>query len=207
MLATPDHPRSRGVYSLKAAGFDDHKGSSPLARGLRAGLGHAHHGRGIIPARAGFTGRDRPRRRDRRDHPRSRGVYTPPTVRDDSWYGSSPLARGLPVAKVSAILAPRIIPARAGFTCSPGWPAPRSGDHPRSRGVYVVIPGLLPFPARIIPARAGFTLPPAHSPISQGDHPRSRGVYQDDVSEITVASGSSPLARGLLHDGGDRLGL
>ena len=74
--------------------------------------------------------------------------------------------------------APRIIPARAGFT-SPIWvTAFTSQDHPRSRGVYDYRPpqaagslgssplarGLpaaarpAPAPSGIIPARAGFTV-------------------------------------------------
>ena len=73
--AFQDHPRSRGVYgfvysSLKAAG-----GSSPLALGLHPPRRRGPGGRGIIPARAGFTS-DRPHRVTRvQDHPRSRGVY------------------------------------------------------------------------------------------------------------------------------------
>ena len=52
---TPDHPRSRGVYSFRAGQAAGAAGSSPLARGLRRH--HLHHGRPrrIIPARAGFT--------------------------------------------------------------------------------------------------------------------------------------------------------
>ena len=55
--AQRDHPRSRGVYF---AAFDCHAdvvGSSPLARGLLGQEGRASADRGIIPARAGFTGR------------------------------------------------------------------------------------------------------------------------------------------------------
>ena len=50
-----DHPRSRGVYLIKAFADADWLGSSPLARGLLdADLGAGAPGR-IIPARAGFT--------------------------------------------------------------------------------------------------------------------------------------------------------
>ena len=74
-----DHPRSRGVYPEGLRPGLDSRGSSPLARGLprRAAVGHG--GRGIIPARAGFT-RAKPAQVVRAgDHPRSRGVY-PPTA-------------------------------------------------------------------------------------------------------------------------------
>ena len=154
---------------------------------------------GIIPARAGFTA----------GHT---SISRPHT-------GSSPLARGLqkyvPADKPWA----GIIPARAGFTRTLRSGAGPRTDHPRSRGVY--IPAILswawrrgssplarglPGPApprrrdpRIIPARAGFTAArPAVGP-SGGDHPRSRGVYSVLYRGKVIGTGSSPLARSLLH--------
>ena len=53
--ATPDHPRSRGVYPGALAAARSRPGSSPLARGLRLAHGGGTVLRGIIPARAGFT--------------------------------------------------------------------------------------------------------------------------------------------------------
>ena len=50
-----DHPRSRGVYTAAEDGVRRELGSSPLARGLRARRIETRAGRGIIPARAGFT--------------------------------------------------------------------------------------------------------------------------------------------------------
>ena len=73
---------------------------------------------GIIPARAGFTGWTWFSHTWAADHPRSRGVYVDSSGVDDVLDGSSPLARGLPAAHVSATNAARIIPARAGFTPS-----------------------------------------------------------------------------------------
>ena len=52
---TTDHPRSRGVYGPRSNGELFRRGSSPLARGLLADDRSARDGRGIIPARAGFT--------------------------------------------------------------------------------------------------------------------------------------------------------
>ena len=114
-------------------------------------------------------------------------------------------------------LARGIIPARAGFTS--GVPVRwRSGeDHPRSRGVYTVVPssatmviGSSPLArglpdhgrvprrqGRIIPARAGFTTCSPRPCRSSRDHPRSRGVYQTIAAAIIRRLGSSPLARGL----------
>ena len=93
-------------------------------------------------------------------------------------------------------------------------------DHPRSRGVYDTHPtaiggiaGSSPLARglptrrrggssadRIIPARAGFTSRCPRRTSSWTDHPRSRGVYQGRRAWTPRASGSSPLARGLLED-------
>ena len=70
-----DHPRSRGVYAVTLSGRTTSMGSSPLARGLLQVRAVPGLGVGIIPARAGFTGRLVPGRSGSRDHPRSRGVY------------------------------------------------------------------------------------------------------------------------------------
>ena len=111
-----DHPRSRGVYVTLGVAGDPVEGSSPLARGLRAGRGPARGHRRIIPARAGFTG-DMPDPIEiGGDHPRSRGVYLPPRASRMVMAGSSPLARGLLVFVVALALGAGIIPARAGFT-------------------------------------------------------------------------------------------
>ena len=151
-------------------------GSSPLARGLRPPVGVAGAQHGIIPARAGFTGQGHPGRQGRRDHPRSRGVYSLASERDLTQAGSSPLARGLLRCGPGRRGSGRIIPARAGFTARTRSTGDRRTDHPRSRGVYG---------SPCVGARAG------------PDHPRSRGVYTDTGPEWNPAPGSSPLARGL----------
>ena len=174
-------------------------GSSPLARGLPAGLVGNNPPRRIIPARAGFTAPVLPGGPRRRDHPRSRGVY--PVRSSIVWNlnGSSPLARGLPALHRGCRWRRRIIPARAGFTISPGGEPSPVRDHPRSRGVYAHLRApnlgiwgssplarglpvdidLLGRQAGIIPARAGFT--------------------QVAAVGADALEGSSPLARGL-HD-------
>ena len=172
---------------------------------------------GIIPARAGFTQCARNDFRCETDHPRSRGVYLLSLFLCSPHSGSSPLARGLPHGPYSFSQWAGIIPARAGFT-TPG-PGVRgcTGDHPRSRGVYVIkafadagwlgssplARGLRPTAALvapaggIIPARAGFTVEHERDHRRGGDHPRSRGVYAPACSAAALAAGSSPLARGL----------
>ena len=149
-------PARAGFTTVTSTRFEASIGSSPLARGLR--MDHLRRGRAgrIIPARAGFTSQDEEPSSPGRDHPRSRGVYALSTQRRRTSRGSSPLARGLRRSPSCAVSAPRIIPARAGFTpTSPHLPT-LTPDHPRSRGVYP----------------RGCRPPPASR-----DHPRSRGVY------------------------------
>ena len=174
-----DHPRSRGVYVDHGGGLMVCGGSSPLARGLpardRATPAHLR----IIPARAGFTRELGAVVEHLRDHPRSRGVYDPVGALRGGGYGSSPLARGLPAHGPAGLAGLRIIPARAGFTGRITRRSLRCRDHPRSRGVYLILRirarvrrGSSPLArglhaivppchtcARIIPARAGFTRP------------------------------------------------
>ena len=114
--AREDHPRSRGVYLATFAAWTRRQGSSPLARGLPR-----HHiemlgSSGIIPARAGFTSRCVRNGWVRRDHPRSRGVYSASVAVGRCGGGSSPLARGLLKTEAGLYVQNRIIPARAGFT-------------------------------------------------------------------------------------------
>ena len=147
-----DHPRSRGEHRKRARIGPVQIGSSPLARGAhpngtladpvvgiipaRAG---ARPGRRadrapdrIIPARAGSTFRSSTRRKNRWDHPRSRGEHE---IDEANWvpeWGSSPLARGAhSVAHPSDTLA-GIIPARRGSTLYCALYVGRATDHPRS---------------------------------------------------------------------------
>ena len=172
---------------------------------------------GIIPARAGFTDPEEPHQDALADHPRSRGVYYGVRLLKSRAPGSSPLARGLQVSDDFELADRRIIPARAGFTETPGREPRGLGDHPRSRGVYVyspddgaVLAGSSPLArglptiagheiavSGIIPARAGFTFLPARALEWPTDHPRSRGVYPASPAGTSPPSGSSPLARGL----------
>ena len=172
-----DHPRSRGVYIIPKRYRKLRKGSSPLARGLQAVQPDFHDPPGIIPARAGFTGRPDEHPHREGDHPRSRGVYIAVLILGNTVSGSSPLARGLRRLLGRRPHLGRIIPARAGFTRALCPVLLRAADHPRSRGVYWMEPltgwlvwGSSPLArglhltasqgrvgVRIIPARAGFT--------------------------------------------------
>ena len=134
--ASRDHPRSRGVYWPAILRPPGRRGSSPLARGLRAGLRQVLGERGIIPARAGFTHHHEPVGDAHADHPRSRGVYRRIRPAWEGPSGSSPLARGLPLSWARPPGSVGIIPARAGFTTHHPVLYWSLTDHPRSRGVY-----------------------------------------------------------------------
>jgi len=132
--------------------------------------------------------------------------------------GSSPLARGLHHHHHLLRRSSRIIPARAGFTKERGRIEISKRDHPRSRGVYLLLTPVVPrhmgssplarglrdegsrhaLGCRIIPARAGFTGVHLGSFRLGWDHPRSRGVYAALALSNPLSLGSSPLARGLL---------
>ena len=220
---TSDHPRSRGVYISSNRPPLTHLGSSPLARGLPPRSDPGPELPRIIPARAGFTLWRRARSPPRKDHPRSRGVYSAQRDYLEGEIGSSPLARGLLLNKKLSGRECGIIPARAGFTSPAYLEMNEPQDHPRSRGVYAIMMrlgvsamgssplarglrlgdrGPIHFPG-IIPARAGFTYvkPPRYA--RRTDHPRSRGVYTRASSGERTSTGSSPLARGLrdVHQG------
>ena len=131
-----DHPRSRGVYATMRTRAFLGSGSSPLARGLLGGSEVVVLDDRIIPARAGFTPLLWLQSRLTGDHPRSRGVYFERLEFEFDTGGSSPLARGLPGARLNLGVYHGIIPARAGFTTGTPRGRPSTPDHPRSRGVY-----------------------------------------------------------------------
>ena len=172
-------------------------GSSPLARGLPQTRESGPSRCGIIPARAGFTIPDARDYSPKRDHPRSRGVYSNPIFNDLDFAGSSPLARGLPASTGVRHARRWIIPARAGFTQCNFLAINLAQDHPRSRGVYRRETRHMNAHRGIIPARAGFTSFDPELTVDHRDHPRSRGVYLSARSASHSYGGSSPLARGL----------
>ena len=130
--------------------------------------------------------------------------------------GSSPLARGTPLAAGLAAGQPRFIPARAGNTRPCGRWSRRSPVHPRSRGEHgcpyhgiACMTGSSPlargthpagaradFRRRFIPARAGNTAVALPEGQEITVHPRSRGEHAGRVLPAERAGGSSPLARG-----------
>ena len=111
--------------------------------------------------------------------------------------GSSPLARGIYKHEETAEVAQGIIPARAG-NITPAT-SPRSamaGSSPLARGIFNLEVDVHAH-SGIIPARAGNICHQITQTIHSGDHPRSRGEYLKTLTQLFMAAGSSPLARGI----------
>ena len=112
--------------------------------------------------------------------------------------------------------AERIIPARAGPTCSEIICLPFNPDHPRSCGANPLRvkvsseacgssplvrgqqsnPSRLVCRSRIIPARAGPTALQQCALLADADHPRSCGANETNRTAKNISNGSSPLVRG-----------
>src|SRR5690606_11964854 len=138
-----DHPRLRGEHDLRPAARRTGQGSSPPARGARNPTVRPAQTLGIIPACAGSTRTGWPPWPRPRDHPRLRGEHTvdvPELASDD---GSSPPARGAPVAALALDHDAGIIPACAGSTRSTTAVIDSSRDHPRLRGEHTSLHGPL----------------------------------------------------------------
>ena len=192
-----DHPRSRGEYPVSSSHDQRRTGSSPLSRGIQSCSINSNTVTGIIPALAGNTNLSDLKELRRRDHPRSRGEYTPFSHCTTASQGSSPLSRGIPALWDPQDPRPRIIPALAGNTGGYGGRKRGARDHPRSRGEYLLMTsrtgpgrgssplsrGILPHlrmrvhAIRIIPALAGNTGCTEEQGELLKDHPRSRGEY------------------------------
>ena len=176
-------------------------GSSPLARGTPHVQRWAIAAGGLIPARAGNTGRLR--------------------TGFQSLGGSSPLARGTRCAAETSQLRPGLIPARAGNTVFMVCVLLMVWAHPRSRGEHEYFSTLLPlaggssplargthvrdhavvYRRRLIPARAGNTRGVIGHIYFIGAHPRSRGEHPTLDQIPRRSRGSSPLARGTQRPG------
>ena len=132
--------------------------------------------------------------------------------------GSSPRARGTPIATNSHDASVRLIPAGAGNTLNHQLPITQRGAHPRGRGEHWIgdrwrdmANGSSPR-ARgthlhgnhvrvregLIPAGAGNTSQQYHAPASNKAHPRGRGEHIVMHDLHATPSGSSPRARGTL---------
>ena len=131
-----DHPRLRGERPPRRGRQEPTRGSSPLARGAPGSVRHVDRRRGIIPACAGSTADGRASRACAGDHPRLRGEHLDAHPYVALALGSSPLARGAPLARLLVLALQGIIPACAGSTRLRRWTWPLTRDHPRLRGEH-----------------------------------------------------------------------
>ena len=210
------HPRVRGEHATSACTAGRVPGSSPRARGTLRVHVDFHGLLRFIPACAGNTFNMEGCNVHRTVHPRVRGehrgnLYIPP--RKD---GSSPRARGTPVAFQTRLFVGRFIPACAGNTlllgllvgAAPVHPRVRGehgqddppetlgdGSSPRARGTLLVDLDL-GAGVRFIPACAGNTSDSTGQSTCMSVHPRVRGEHRHRVLPAWCARGSSPRARG-----------
>ena len=195
-LIQPVHPRMRGEHSRAHHSVQNQCGSSPHARGTPAlAAQEARPGR-FIPACAGNTFTNVAFSRSNAVHPRMRGEHGDAI---EEWYDSV-----------------RFIPACAGNTADVLLELANSTVHPRMRGEHEARANLIrrtdgssphargtPGRAnlrrhhrRFIPACAGNTLQSMFSAGRQPVHPRMRGEHLYSSVVMSLASGSSPHARG-----------
>ena len=210
------HPRSRGENLMGLATTDLTEGSSPLTRGKPSDCREDCADDGLIPAHAGKTSRSCRRRSRLRAHPRSRGENNAGRRGEGMGEGSSPLTRGKPTPRQSALIEVGLIPAHAGKTQARCTQIDTLGAHPRSRGENpatcgscVAVAGSSPLTRgkqahghphvldqRLIPAHAGKTSTSGYRRKTPQAHPRSRGENLIGGCLIAPGQGSSPLTRG-----------
>ncbi len=153
------HPRMRGEGVTTAPGESRIAGSSPHARGGRAGrneawagTGSSPHARGglsvneptslqerLIPACAGRAGLTTSGAPGGPAHPRMRGEGAARTARGGGVAGSSPHARGGRAVRDAPCGPVRLIPACAGRARCCANPGARRPAHPRMRGEGAVL--------------------------------------------------------------------
>ena len=132
------HPRSRGENMWNVSKSRGCRGSSPLTRGKRAGLGRFSLAFRLIPTHAGKTNPSPGAVSRRTAHPRSRGENTRYWWVTSRRGGSSPLTRGKRHGRNTRLLHLGLIPAHVGKTRRLRRSWRRSWAHPRSRGENVV---------------------------------------------------------------------
>ena len=196
--ADQDHPRSRGEYRLCSTTICSGRGSSPLSRGILAGVIPSQVRARIIPALAGNTSLQSRRTRSTRDHPRSRGEYTASRTGMVATEGSSPLSRGIPIRAGCRRTAPGIIPALAGNT----WTRSSSsagtfGSSPLSRGIHLLTRDFISRTCRILGTPSSHvSASRSHSPrVCDGHPPGGVGRLARHLKDLDGPSGSAPRSR------------
>ena len=128
------HPRACGENRQGAPELRGAEGSSPRVRGKRRPAERFRLRAGLIPARAGKTGRGIGGSATTRAHPRACGENTDAGASAPASAGSSPRVRGKPRWSWRPRGRRGLIPARAGKTEDGGGRGPRQPAHPRACG-------------------------------------------------------------------------
>ena len=177
VLSASVHPRWRGEHAYRQVQGNEDAGSSPLARGTHLQLSLGNLQIRFIPAGAGNTRYAGRLLVNLPVHPRWRGEHTYSCGRSSFIRGSSPLARGTPIAAGRQLAPSRFIPAGAGNTSANSSSPDSTTVHPRWRGEHISsgapekvadgssplargtqrVPGWLVADGRFIPAGAGNT--------------------------------------------------
>ena len=166
-------------------------GSSPRVRGKRLRRAPRLARRGLIPARAGKTGRRRTWGRVLRAHPRACGENPPPVLRPRPGAGSSPRVRGKRPAPPRRRGGLRLIPARAGKTGDAAELSRGHWAHPRACGEngdgVAVLKGADGSSPRVRGKRPADEAPPlSHGliPARAGKTPPDLGFYRSGRSDL-----------------------
>ncbi len=193
-------------------------GSSPRARGTRTHTPTGLPSARFIPACAGNTSASCVSSSSSAVHPRVRGEHIAHGLSPFKNTGSSPRARGTRLAPRSIAAPARFIPACAGNTSNRSICSRFTTVHPRVRGEHLAVVGVRvlrngssprargtrgagagpPGRQRFIPACAGNTRAVRAAVRPRPVHPRVRGEHKAIARPRSVASGSSPRARGTL---------
>ena len=170
---------------------------SPLARGTFTASASNARAKGLIPAHTGTIHGQQTKSPAHSAHPRSHGEHGCCGSVAPTCWGSSPLARGTPIARVSGTIARGLIPAHAGNTwhCRSSlllaWAHPHSrGEHrakvtlgnpqagssPHTQGIFKILTRLRGN-HRLIPAHAGNIYSLLRGRFHRRVHPHSRGEH------------------------------
>ena len=192
------HPRMGGDHSSGTFHTALHKGSPPHGRGPPRSVAPRPAARGLTPAWAGTTRRDRRRMGCRRAHPRMGGDHLPTGKGYWTESGSPPHGRGPPLAGAHAGHRGGLTPAWAGTTPSRGPGGAESGAHPRMGGDHAQPAGRLADGAGSPPHGRGPPRVPGRGHHPLGLTPAWAGTTSRALAATSWYQGSPPHGRGPL---------
>ena len=215
-VACTVHPRMGGEQGPESGYQPVSPGSSPHGRGTGRLPEHPDHQSRFIPAWAGNSEGDRPRKALRPVHPRMGGEQGSTRRSTDCFTGSSPHGRGTGFLVGAPFFVCRFIPAWAGnrsryWSCLQieavhprmgGEQLPdvravtlHGGSSPHGRGTGGVW-AMKHQRSWFIPAWAGNSLNPPYTPDPSSVHPRMGGEQDWHPVQTDTPGGSSPHGRG-----------